>query len=306
MIRKSIILTLAVVLNACMLFANAETVVQEDSGLSIFNTTNITSVLFFIFLAYATIRVMNLFIRVREIRMFEKYGKAQYLAERNQSWFERFKRMATNAVPLTNEKDILLDHDYDGIKELDNDLPPWWLWMFYLSIVYSIAYFGYYHVLDYGMNSTEEWEYEMKVEKEKVEEYIATQSNLVDETNVTALTDEVSISKGKEIFEELCVACHLSSGAGSVGPNLTDEYWLHGNTIVDVFKTVKYGVPEKGMISWQTQMNAADMHRVSSYILTLEGTNPPNPKEPQGEFYGEGTPPPPSNVDSETEKDTIK
>ncbi|MGA0233687.1 MAG: c-type cytochrome, partial [Saprospiraceae bacterium] len=129
----------------------------------------------------------------------------------------------------------------------------------------------------------------------------AKQANLVDETNVSLLTDEESLAGGKEIFTTLCAACHLDHGGGalnSVGPNLTDKYWLHGGSIVDVFSTIKYGVPDKGMISWRTQIRPADMQKVASYVLSLQGTNPLGAKEAQGELYE------PESSIVESEKDT--
>lgn len=204
------------------------------------------------------------------------------------SLWKMFTQQMTNAVPLDHEKDILLDHNYDGIRELDNNLPPWWLYGFYFSIVVSIIYLGVQHFSSYGKSSTEEYEIEMAQAKLDIEEYLSTQADLVDESNVKLLTDEVNLGEGQAIFIANCAACHLDHGGGgpgSVGPNLTDKYWLHGGSIKDVFSTVKYGVPEKGMISWKAQLSPANMHKVSSYILSLQGTNPPDAKEPQGELY---------------------
>ena len=239
----------------------------------------------------AIYKIMELLIRMREIKIYEKHGLTEYLAEKDANkgpWWQRFSRRMTDAVPVAQEKDILLDHNYDGIRELDNNLPPWWLYGFYVSIAFSIFYVIFFHFTPYAISSSEEYDREMARAAVQVEAYLATQADAVDETNVTLLTDEVSLAEGKEIFNVNCIACHLEHGGGnefSVGPNLTDEYWINGGSIKDVFTTVKYGVPEKGMISWATQMRAADMHKVSSYILSLQGTNPPGAKGPQGELY---------------------
>jgi cytochrome c oxidase cbb3-type subunit 3 len=123
----------------------------------------------------------------------------------------------------------------------------------------------------------------MEHAEESIKEYLSKQANLVDESNVEALLDDASLAAGKTVYEGKCAACHGMAGEGGVGPNLTDEYWLHGGDIKSVFKTIKYGVPEKGMISWKSQLRPAEMHKTASYILTLVGTNPPNGKEPQGE-----------------------
>jgi cytochrome c oxidase cbb3-type subunit 3 len=178
-----------------------------------------------------------------------------------------------------------MDHNYDGIRELDNSLPPWWVAMFYLTIGFAFVYIGYMHFSDYGLSSIQEYELEMEQAEEAVQAYLSRQSNLVDESNVEMLTDQADLEAGKIIFQTQCAVCHGTMGEGGIGPNMTDNYFIHGGTIKDAFKTVKYGVPEKGMISWSSQLSAGDMAKVSSYILTLVGTNPPNQKEPQGELF---------------------
>jgi len=199
--------------------------------------------------------------------------------------WDRIYAWATKMVPVAQEADVMLDHNYDGIKELDNSLPPWWVAMFYITTIAGVAYFSYYHYFDYGLSSSETYALEMKYANEAKERFLEKQANLVNESNVTALEDPVLLASGGLIYKNNCLACHGALGEGGVGPNLTDDYWLHGSgDIKSVFKTVKYGVPLKGMIAWKTQMNAASMHQVASYILTLKGTNPPNGKEPQGQL----------------------
>lgn len=198
---------------------------------------------------------------------------------------QRLYRRATMNVPLEKEKDILLDHDYDGIHELDNTLPPWWVWLFYITIIWGVFHMVYYVFTDMGPGSIERYEMIKAQAEEEVAEYLATKADLVDEKSVVTLTDEAALDKGKTIFISYCAACHGTQGEGGVGPNMTDNYWIHGGDIKDLFKVVKYGVPEKGMISWKSQLSPVQMQQVSSYILTLVGTNPPNQKEPQGELY---------------------
>ena len=240
---------------------------------------------------FAVYKTLDLMVRMRELKIYEEHGLQDYLAEKKAnegSWWHRFSKSMTAAVPIEKEGEILLDHDYDGIRELDNNLPPWWLYGFYLTIVIAVVYMLYFHVLPYGKSSEEEYLAQMEQAEKDVEAYLARQANLVDETNVSLLTDEESLAGGKEIFTTLCAACHLDHGGGasnSVGPNLTDKYGLHGGSIVDVFTTIKYGVPEKGMISWRTQIRPADMQKVASYVLSLQGTDPPGAKEAQGELY---------------------
>ena len=205
--------------------------------------------------------------------------------EEGPDFFQRWYKKLTNVVPIEKEKDIMLDHDYDGIRELDNSLPPWWVYMFYISIFFAFGYIGYYHFTDDVGGSRDWYEQEMK-EGEKIKlAYLRAQADLVNEENVEAMTDEMALVTGEAVFKNLCAACHGQQGEGGVGPNMTDDYWIHGGDIKSVFKTIKYGVPEKGMIAWNTQMGAAEMAKVASYILTLRGTNPPNQKEPQGEKY---------------------
>lgn len=180
---------------------------------------------------------------------------------------------------------VLEDHSYDGIKELDNFMPPWLQYVFVLSIGFGIVYFINYSVLGLGKTQLEEYQEELQVAEVQAEARKLTAVSTIDETNVVFDKTEASLESGKAIFDNNCVACHASDGGGGVGPNLTDEYWLHGGAIEDVFKVVKYGVPEKGMIPWQDQLEAEEMQQVSSYILTLSGSTPVNPKEPQGEKY---------------------
>lgn len=182
---------------------------------------------------------------------------------------------------LTGDE-IISGHEYDGIKELNNPMPKWWLWLFYLSIVFAVIYFVRYHVMHTGALQIEEYENEMS--KAALNLKPATTLEL-DETNVTLLTDETSLAEGQAIFEKDCAVCHLSKGEGLVGPNLTDEYWIHGGSIGDIFKIIKIGNPSMGMISWKDQLTPVQIQKVASFIYQLQGTNPPNPKAPQGEKY---------------------
>ncbi len=199
--------------------------------------------------------------------------------------WRRWYKDLTKAVPVAREKEILLDHNYDGIRELDNRLPPWWLAMFYISIIFGVVYAGYHHFSKFGKSTAELYEQEMATAKASVDAFLAGQTAVVDENTVVALTDEASLEDGKFIYQLNCTVCHLDNGAGLVGPNLTDEYWINGGSINDLFRTIKYGVPEKGMIAWSSQLRPADMQKVASYILTFQGTNPPNGKAPEGEKY---------------------
>ena len=202
------------------------------------------------------------------------------------TWHRLDKQFFTRAIPLEKEADMLLDHDYDGIKELDNALPPWWKYGFYITIVVALFYIFKFEVWHTGMNPTQEYAEEMTAAKIQTDAYLASAKENVDENSVVQL-DAAGAAAGKEIFTKTCVACHLAEGQGSVGPNLTDEYWIHGGSIKDIFKTIKYGFPDKGMQSWQTTYSPVQMQQLATYIRTLKGTNPPNPKAPQGDLYKE-------------------
>jgi cytochrome c oxidase cbb3-type subunit 3 len=203
---------------------------------------------------------------------------------KKESWLHRL----TAAVPVEKQDEIAFDHAFDGIRELDNKLPPWWVGLFYICIVIAVAYFAYYEVLGLGDSSAVQYEKEMAQAEEFKQLRLAALGSQVDENSVI-LADASGIEAGQVEFIGKCAACHLADGGGSVGPNLTDKYWLHGGSLKDIFKTVKYGVPAKGMIAWESQLTPVQIQNVSSFILSLQGTTPATPKDPQGELYVEET-----------------
>ena len=196
----------------------------------------------------------------------------------------------TDAIPIERESEIMLDHNYDGIKELDNNLPPWWKYGFYFTIVFSVIYLIRFHVIGSGKLQLEEYQESMAAAAVEMEAFMAEQANLVDESNLTLLEDPARLEAGKAIYVGNCQVCHNPNLEGNVGPNLTDEYWINGGGIKNVFATIKNGVPEKGMISWESQLTPGQMHEVASFILSMQGTNPPNAKPPQGEKWVEEAP----------------
>jgi cytochrome c oxidase cbb3-type subunit III len=204
-----------------------------------------------------------------------------------ETWFDkmRFQLFGTGAVALEKEADIMLQHAHDGIYELDNRLPPWWVSLFYATIVFSFGYIGYYHFS--GTEHGQLIEYKQAMHDLALVRYEAAdrQADAVNENSATQLKDQASIDLGKGIFIAKCAACHGQKGEGTVGPNMTDDYWIHGGGIKNVFKTIKYGVPDKGMIAWADQLKPSEIQAVGSFLLTLRGTNPPNPKAPQGTIY---------------------
>ena len=230
--------------------------------------------------------IKNIFRSIHPLEKIIVEGKLQSDSWLIRTWHRLDKQIFTRAIPLEKEADMLLDHDYDGIKELDNALPPWWKYGFYITIAVAVFYTLKFEVWHSGMNPTQEYAAEMTAAKIQTDAYLAAAKDNVDENSVTDL-DSKGAAAGKEIFTKTCVACHLAEGQGSVGPNLTDDYWIHGGSIKDIFKTIKYGFPDKGMQSWQSTYSPVEMQQLASYIRTLKGTNPPNPKAPQGDLYKE-------------------
>lgn len=197
-------------------------------------------------------------------------------------FFAKIWALMNKSVAIEKEKEIMSHHEYDGIRELDNDLPPWWKWGFVLTIVFSVIYLWRYHVSQTAPLQLQELEIEMVEAEEQMKAYRAQSANLVDETTVALNNEAEFLEKGRAVFIANCAACHLESGAGSVGPNMTDRYWLHGNDIASIFKVIKYGVIEKGMQSWQEMLSPTQIAQVANYIKTLEGTDVAGGKEPQG------------------------
>ncbi len=183
---------------------------------------------------------------------------------------------------LTNDR-LIKDHSYDGIRELDNDLPPWWKWLFYITIVFAVVYLIRVFVFK-SDDLIQEQEYAN--EMENVATAKTAKSAGAAEFHVQLLTDDASLAAGQEIWTKICAACHLADGGGLVGPNMTDDYWIHGNTVEDLYNVVTNGVIEKGMLPYKNQLSDQKRLEAVSYILVkLQGTTPANPKAPQGKKY---------------------
>jgi cytochrome c oxidase cbb3-type subunit 3 len=201
-------------------------------------------------------------------------------------WNNMDKKLFTKAVPVEKESDVLLDHDYDGIKELDNSLPPWWKYGFYITIVVGVIYLAHFHVFASGKNPLQEYNAEMDKAKVEKEAYEAQNKDKIDEANVP-MADAAGIAAAKTFFDEKCKACHGGAGEGGAGPNLTDDYWIHKGSLNDIYLSIKNGYADKGMQAWATVYSPKEMSYLASYIKTLHGTNPPNAKQPQGDLYTE-------------------
>jgi len=230
--------------------------------------------------------IRNLWRILNPVPVVEKAEIRQSISWMMSTWETLDKKFFTKAAPIEKEADIMLDHDYDGIKELDNALPPWWKYGFYITIFVAIFYILKFEVWHTGMNPTEEYNTEMAAAKIETEAYLASMKENVDENSVVML-DAAGIAIGKTLYTKTCVACHSPTGAGGVGPNLTDNYAIHGATIQDIFKTIKYGWPDKGMQAWQSNYSPVEMQQLASYVKSLINTNVTDGKAPQGDLIKE-------------------
>lgn len=245
---------------------------------------------------------LQLLIRKEKVKVAEEAGidlATGMPVKPRLNWWEKFNSFR----PVEEEVDIDLGHNYDGIRELDNRLPPWWLYGFYGCILFAGIYLWRFHVSHSAPSQKEEYDYAMRIADEQKENYLKKSANKIDENSVTLLA-AADIEKGKNLFITSCAACHGKLGEGGVGPNLTDDYWIHGGGLKDIFKTIKYGYPEKGMMAWKETLNPMQMAQITSFIKSIRGTNPPNGKEKQGELYTESATSP--GADSSTvKKDSV-
>ena len=234
--------------------------------------------------ALVVARAMNVMVRITMPHVLEEEKAAKLQAKKARkskgiSWWHKLMGLR----PLEDEKDLVIDHVYDDIQELDNPVPAWFNGLFYGSMAFAVVYLLIYQVFGWGLNQEQEYEREM-AEADKVrQEWLAQSANSIDEHSVELDLSPETVANGQAIFAQNCTACHGGVGEGGIGPNLADEYWLHGGEIRDIFKTVKYGVLDKGMVPWEQNLTPAQIAEVSNYIVSLRGSNPANAKEPQGE-----------------------
>lgn len=287
--------SLASVITVLLLLASPALFAQDAAGTTTATSTGaktIAGMSASTFYILATVLFLELFIIIAlliNIKFLLKTEKDKIAAETETaeeranklSWWDRFNALR----PVTEEASLDLGHDYDGIRELNNRLPGWWLYGFYGCIIFAGVYLYRSHVSHTAPSGVQEYERSVAKAESDLKEYLKKQGDAVDETNVKVLTGAEDIAAGKSVFVKSCAACHLETGAGSVGPNLTDDYWLHGNDIKSLFKTVRYGI--NAMPSWQAQLSNKQIAQVTSYIKTLHGTNPANPKAPQGTLMKE-------------------
>jgi cytochrome c oxidase cbb3-type subunit III len=269
-----------------------------DAGSSVAAAKTIGGMPASTFYVMATVLFLELFIIIAlliNIKFLLKTEKDKLLSSQEieevkktrLNWWDRFNKLK----PVSQEAELDLGHEYDGIRELNNRLPPWWLYGFYLTIIFAGIYLWRFHVSHTGPSSVQEYERAVVSAKIRVDEYLKKKGESVDETNVTMLTNADDIAAGKAIFTDpsKCPACHVADGGGNtVGPNLADNYWLYGGDIKDIFKTIKYGT-NKGMRPWKDDLSPKQIAQVASYVKSLKGTKPANPREPQGTLYEDAT-----------------
>lgn len=268
----------------------AEAAVATTSS---FNYGGLSATLFWVLVMVIFIEMVSIFFLLFMIKRIQQelVPEEQRVKEHTvKEWWSKIdKRFFTKAVPVEKEKDIMLDHDFDGIRELDNSLPPWWKYGFLITIVSSVVYLFYFHVGN-GPNPEQEYQREMELAALAIAKYNANSTEKIDENNLV-ISDATGIENGKKIYNMACWACHGKEGEGGTGPNLTDDYWLHKGGLGDVYHSIKVGYPDKGMQSWEKVYSPKEILNLASYIKTLKGTNPAGAKAPQGDIWVEDAAP---------------
>ncbi|PVW15823.1 cbb3-type cytochrome c oxidase N-terminal domain-containing protein [Marixanthomonas spongiae] len=266
-----------------------EFIVASGDDWAIIKYPVIWAVLGLVFLFAIAVEVISETLNSILFRGMNEEAQERYLAaeahKKENNWFKKTYEKLLAKKPIEKEEDIVLDHNYDGIRELDNVLPPWWVYMFYATIIFAVVYLVRYHVFD-GIDQEEEYEIAVAEARAQIEEYKKTAKDLIDVNTVELLTGEQDIAAGKTVFEANCVACHKVDGGGGIGPNLVDDYWILGGGIKNVFNTISEGGRAgKGMVAWKTDLKPSEMAQVASYVLSLHGTTPADPKDPEGDLW---------------------
>lgn len=263
---------------------NKAEVIQAVASPSFWNDSLAFSLtLSLILLSLVLIYVASLYHRILKSKYPSAYkAKVKMVKVKEES---ELMKALTDKIPLELEHTILMDHEYDGIRELDNNLPPWWKYGFYITIVWAVIYLFHYHVMGLGSSSGEEYLEELIAAEQAKKEFLAKAGEMVTADNVSYKKDPVSIAKGEAIFIGNCKTCHGANAQGDAGPNLTDAYWLNGGDIKSLFNIVTNG--KKAMPSWASSLSPSDIQNVLSYIHTLQGSNPAGAKAAEGELYVE-------------------
>jgi len=257
-------------------------------------------VLLVIVVAFYILRILNVFVAQAEQERALKLGITY---KKEPSWWIKLNEKLNASVPVEREESIDLGHNYDGIRELDNHLPPWWKWLFIGTIIWGAIYLLVFHVAGTLPLSEEEYTNEVVTAEKAIQKLRTSQpQELIDENTLEFTNDASLIAQGKEVYtSNNCQTCHRIDGGGNgIGPNLTDNYWIHGGSTKNIFNTIKIGVVEKGMPAWGKLMSPKDVRNVTFYVMSLKGSNPPDAKAPQGDLFE------PAPTKQPTPSDTVK
>lgn len=286
-IRKGSAMLLLVILVAVPVVIFANNMSGADASGMI---AGISATSFYVLMSIVLLQIIIIFLLLMMFKNFSQLRRPVSLevleqeeARKKRTWFERINK--TRSFDEETEQAIALNHDYDGIVELDNPSPPWWNWFFILSVVYAVVYLWVLHVSKSVPMQIERLEIAYEKAEIAKQAYIEKMGAALDENSVVYLDSEADLSAGKQIFADVCAACHGPQGQGGVGANLIDDYWLHGGSIKDIFSLIKYGALEKGMPSWQDQYSPLQIAQVTSYIVSIRGSDVESGKEPEGTLY---------------------
>ncbi len=255
-----------------------EQLMQTEQGRLLLLIGGLLVVLIFLMVILAALMVKTANLILKKKKFEDGVVKLTFLQRFKQKWITgRFK-------PVDKEGDMLLDHDYDGIREMDYGMPPWLRYVFIGTFIFAVFYVPAFLIFD--IIPDQQTEYQASIEEAALRAEARAKAGIVQITAETAelQTNEEVMKAGQVLYKKNCAVCHADDGGGGVGPNLTDDYWIHGNDIKGVFTTVSEGVPAKGMIPWKGNLSPKQIQDVSNYVLSLVGSSPANPKEPQGEI----------------------
>ena len=277
MLRKPLLLA--------MLLGSTQVMAQDNAASFWTGETVMYTLLGLVFVTALLVLVVAIYV-VQLLKTFllkNMSEKQRETYEARPGYFERLWTKWNDFKPMEQEAEIILDHDYDGIKELDNHLPPWWKGLFYVTIAYGVVYLLVFHVFQTRPLQEEQYELEMAAAEALKKDMAPTVD--FDETTVTRSEEPADLLAGKKNFERFCATCHKADGGGVAGPNLTDRYWKHGGGIKNIYATVKNGVANTAMIPWGNNLNPEQIRQIASYVMSLEGTNPPDAKGPEGDLW---------------------
>ena len=253
-----------------------------------FVETYFAEIVLSIALGVALVALLLLVVTLQAVMVFRKSMEEERVVK--ETLVSKWWRSVNRFKPMEQETVVMTSHEYDGIRELDNNLPPWWKGLFYATIVFSLFYLVNFHIMGTGQTQAEEYEAELALAEKQVAAYKA--SLLAQEgPSEEPVEGPEAIAAGKKVYQKFCSACHGAQGQGGIGPNFADQYWIHGGSMANIITIIEEGVPTKGMIAWKNQLSGAEIRQVAAFIYDLEGTNPDGQKEPQGDLFERETTP---------------